>query len=232
MKLNIEELLDFFDDKKDSQKGDANALMAMFGEDLNAAVYKIFRKNKVEILEESVVQGFQGGKYLDRWILDKNNNILFQCEIKNWAATAIGGRQLKSDLRDKVAKEVVEYYWNRELRTNLSKDSKHFQPNHVTKVLLKMKSPKEYEILKVEPLLIYWMPISKDIKGLNPQSFINIKELGLKNFETEFDKLQIFSVSLYLRQLYKNGKGQNFIDLEMPHFEHRMKILDKLQSKK
>lgn len=43
MGLNIKELLDFFDGKKDSQKGDANALMAILGEDLNVAIYKDFR---------------------------------------------------------------------------------------------------------------------------------------------------------------------------------------------
>ncbi len=53
MKLNIKELLDFFDDKKDSQKGDANALMAMLGEDLNAPV-----------LEGPVSQGFKKGERL------------------------------------------------------------------------------------------------------------------------------------------------------------------------
>ena len=59
MKLNIKELLDFFDDRKDSQKGDANALMAILGEDLNASVYKHFRANKIDILEESVVLIFK-----------------------------------------------------------------------------------------------------------------------------------------------------------------------------
>jgi len=43
MKLNIKELLDFLDDKKDSQMGDANAIIAVLGEDLNASAYKHFR---------------------------------------------------------------------------------------------------------------------------------------------------------------------------------------------
>ena len=64
------------------------------------------------------------------------------------------------------------------------------------------------------------------IEGFKPK--ININKLGLK-LKTKFDELQIFSVSLYLRQLYKNGKGKKFIDLEMPHFKHRMQILDNIQ---
>ena len=50
--------------------------------------------------------------------------------------------------------------------------------------------------------------------------------------KSKFSKLHIFSVSLYLRQLYKKGEGQKFIDLDMPHFEHRIKILTKFQNKK
>lgn len=230
MKLNIKELLDFFDDKKDSQKGDANALIAILGEDLNASVYKSFRENKVEILEESISQGSKKEKRLDRWILDKKNKKLFQCEIKNWAATAIGGKQLKSNANDEETKKVVKYYWDRELNNNLSKRAKH--PNGVTKVLLKMRPPNRYKnISKIEPLLIYWMPISSDKKGLNPLSILTVKPLHL-SINPNFSKLHIFSVSLYLRQLYKKGRGQKFIDLDMPHFEHRIKILTKFQNKK
>jgi len=95
MKLNIKELLDFFDDKKDSQKGDANAIMALLGEDLNASIFRHFKKNAIEILDDSVLPGTSKGKWLDRWIVDGKK--LYQCEIKNWAATAIGGKQFVLD---------------------------------------------------------------------------------------------------------------------------------------
>lgn len=228
MKLNIKELLDFFDDKKDSQKGDANALMAIFGEDLNASVYKHFRGNEVEILNESVLPGTNKGKRLDRWIIDKENKKLYQCEIKNWAATAIGGKQLISNASDKEIKKVVEHYWKHQRSNDLSNKAKH--PNGVTKVLLKMKTPEKHKsISKVEPLLIYWMPISSNKtnkNSLEPLSIVPVKSLDLL-IKTEFSKLYIFSVSLYLRQLYQKGEGQKFIDLDMPHFEHRIKILNK-----
>jgi len=162
--------------------------------------------------------------------VDTENRKLYQCEIKNWAATAIGGKHLRSDANDEDIKKVVEYHWKRELNSNLSNKSEH--PNGVTKVLLKMKSPVEYRnISKIEPLLIYWMPISSDKHGLEPLSSISIKSLHLP-IETEFSRLNIFSVSLYFRELYKKGKGKSFIDLEMPNFEHRMKILTKFQNKR
>lgn len=227
MKFNIKELLDFLDDKKDSQKGDANAVIAILGEELNASVYKHFRKNKVDILGDSVLPGTSKGKRLDRWIVGKKDKKLFQCEIKNWAATAIGGRSLKSGAGNEETKKVIEYYWKRELNNNLSNKGEH--PNGVTKVLLKMKPPQKYSnILKIEPLLIYWMPVSSDIGGSKPLSIISVKSLRLPIITT-FSKLHIFSVSLYLRQLYKNGRGQKFIDLDMPFFEHRMRILNRLK---
>lgn len=46
-------------------------------------IFKYFKDNKVEILKESALPGTIKGHRLDRWIVDKNNKILFQCEIKN-----------------------------------------------------------------------------------------------------------------------------------------------------
>ena len=229
MRFNIKELLDFFDDKKNSQKGDASALMALLGEDLNSAVYKHFRNNKVEILDDSVLPGTSKGKRLDRWIVDTENAKMYQCEIKNWAATAIGGRSLKSDASDEEIKQVTEHYWKHQLNNDLSSTAKH--PTSVSKVLLKMKKPESHgHILKIEPLLIYWMPISLDTQKLNPLSVVTVKSLKLPM--SEFSKLTIFSVSVYLRQLYKRGKGKKYIDLDMPHFEHRIGILERIQTTK
>src|SRR3989344_7950455 len=231
MRLNIKELLDFFDDKKDSQKGDANALMSILGEDLNASVYRHFREDGVEILNDSVTLDIKKGdgtrgKELDRWMVDMKNGKLYQCEIKNSAATAIGGRSLKSDANDKEVQEVVTYHWNRELKNNFSRNHDH--PNYVTKVLLTMRKPEKFRNLKVEPLLIYWMPITSSKNGLKPLSVLptNPLHLGIK---IKFSRLYIFSVSLYLRSLLR--KGRKIIDLEMPNFEHRLKILAKFRNK-
>ncbi len=231
MKLNIKEILDFFDGIKDSQKGDANAVMSILGEDLNAASYAHFQGSNLKILNDSVLPvllssiypGKQIHKRLDRWLVDENHKRLYQCEIKNCAATAIGGKKLESDANNEKVKTVTSYHWNREQKNFFSK--KATQPNNVSKVLLPMRPPVGYKNFRIEPLLIYWMPISSDIKGLNPLSFITNFP-----FRTSFSKLQIFSVSLYFRVLLNNGK--KYIDLDMPHFEHRIKILNKLQKNK
>lgn len=225
MKLNIKELITFFDSR--GNRGDATALIALLGEDLNASVYRHFRNNEVEILNCSVTCGANKGQRLDRWIVDKKDKKILQCEIKNWSASAIGGKQLDIDSSNDEIKKVVKYYWDRELNGNLSNKVEH--PNRVTKVLLKMKAPKEYSDFKIEPLIVYWMPISSDEEEFNPSSCLVINTLNIP-IKNEFIKLNIFSVSLYLRQLYNNGKGLKFIDLDMPNFKNRIDILNKLQN--
>ncbi len=220
MKFNIKNLIDFFDDKKNSNKGDPNALIAMFGEELNASVFKYFMNSKVEVLEESVLPGTNKGNRLDRWIVDKKNKILFQCEIKNWAATAIGGKQLELSCSDEKLKETIKHYCEHEIKNSFHTKK---QPNGVTKVLLKMKAPKDYENYTIKPLVIYWMPVSFD--EIKPLSKISIKDFHFP-FTTEFAELEIFSVSLYLRNLYK--LGTEYIDLEMPILEHRVNLLKNL----
>jgi len=228
-KFNIKELLDFFDDKKNSQKGDAAAFSALFGEDLNAAVYKDFKEN-IEVLEDPVVSGTRRGQRLDRWFVDKKNKKLFQCEIKNWSATAIGGRRLRSNPNDGETKEIIIYYWEKETRNrgNLSENPTKPHPNLVTKVLLKMRPPRRYENFKIEPLVIYWMPISSDKKEFNPLSRLSVKSLNLP-IKSDFKDVHIFSVSLYLHKLHKKGKGKKYIYLDVPHFEHRMKLLERFK---
>ena len=83
-----------------------------------------------------------------------------------------------------------------------------------------MKPPQKYENHIIRPLFIYWMPIS--FNGINSLSKISLKDFNFP-FKTVFEELDIFSVSLYLRDLYK--KGIKNIDLEMPILEHRIKLL-------
>ena len=158
MKINIKELLDLFDDKKESEKGDANAIMSILGEDLNAAAYRHFRKDEVDILKENVVQGFQGGKHLDRWILDKKENRLFQCEIKNWAATAIGGKSLKSQMQIKSTLRrlpkvigstscLLIYQENQQKNTNTRTVSVRYYSRCVTQVGIRVLQWSHYSFI-------------------------------------------------------------------------------------
>ena len=101
MMFHIPKLLEFLDDQdtnsaidpemKSRNRGNASSIIGLIGEDLNAAAFRHNMNNKPIILGENVVQGFKKGKWLDRWIVDEERKIIYQCEIKNWAGASLGG---------------------------------------------------------------------------------------------------------------------------------------------
>ena len=227
MKYNIKEIIEFFDDSNFDNKGDASAVVGIIGEDLNASAFKHYlESNKgcdVEILTCNVTEGHSKGKWLDRWIVDHTNKIMYQCEIKNWSSTAIGGKVLPYNATDEEIKIVSEHHQIKQIKDNFLSTSKF--PGPVSKVLLKMRKPEGFEKYKVEPLMAYWMPVSFDKDLLSPFSVLNINKIGIGE-KTEFKKLNIFSVSLYLRSL-----KEDFINLETPNSERRVEQLYRFTQK-
>ena len=119
MKINIEETIKFFDDETES-RGHATAIASVIGEDLNASVFKHYleaRGDRVKIFDGPITQGATKGQRLDRWIYVQGKdgkNILYQCEIKNWSATAIGGRSLPMQADDEKIKKISQYHWEQQ----------------------------------------------------------------------------------------------------------------------
>lgn len=229
MKINIEETIKFFDDTP-SGGGLASSVVGLIGEDLNAWAFKYFmekeRNAEVKILTNKVTTGSQKGKRLDRWIYikEKNKEILYQCEIKNWSSTAIGGRHLRLDADLNEKQKVAQYYWNHQLKTELL-DKKY--PGNVTKVLLdNMKIPDGYKNIEVKPLIIYWMPIS-NTNELRPFFKVSVLSLNNPKIKSTFKDLNIFSVSLYLRELL-NKSNKKEITIEMPSVKNRLDVLNKI----
>src|SRR3989344_2781037 len=228
MKINIEEAISFLDNPEKSDSRQATSIISIIGEDLNTYAFKHYLENNenahVEILSCSVTTGKNKGKRLDRWICVERNGtkILYQCEIKNWGATAIGGKRLEKNANNDSKLKVAEINWKRQLNEAFSKGE---YPNGVTKVFVKMKPPKEYEGMKVEPLILYWMPLA-NIPKLNPLFKTPILTFNNQNIKTEFTEINIFSVSLYLRSLLENGTKE--IELDMPNVKRRLEILDKI----
>lgn len=224
MKINLRKILEFFDAKHADNKGHASAVVGMIGEDINASAFRHYLEKAgaiVTILNEPVTQGKLQGVRLDRWICAeiKKEKTLYQCEIKNWSSWAIGGKILKVDANKEKVRSVATYYWNHQYGF-LTPD----YPNKVTKVLVKMKKPEGYQNINILPLLIYWMPISND-KNSKPFFSVKVGDLNKKlNTKTPFKTLHIFSVSLYFRSLLERGIKQ--IDVDLPHIEKRIKILN------
>src|SRR3989344_1903593 len=129
MKINIKKCLEFLDNTP--VRGHAAAIVSMIGEELNACAFKHYMESTgriVEILLDEtgkpvpVRQELPGRKQLDRWIRvkDINKQLLYQCEIKNWSASAIGGRYLEVNADDNELKETAEYYWSNQMQTEFS----------------------------------------------------------------------------------------------------------------
>ncbi len=234
MKINIKKCLEFLDDTP--VRGHTTAIVGMIDEELGACAFKHFiehnkktKKTVVEILVDKITNkplmvttGQKKGKRLDRWIeVTENGKItLYQCEIKFWSATAIGGQYLELDADTEKVKNVAEKHWERQVATSFSDRN---YPNGVTKVFGGMKIPDGYpKNVKVKTLLIYWMPVSRHN---NTEPFFEVPVSIFKNpsIPKNFKKLNIFSVSLYFRKLHQEGK--DIIDLDMPSSQYRIKML-------
>src|SRR6266487_3479632 len=110
VRLPIRLLLEFFDEAPDYAKGHANAIVAILGEELGAGLLIDYFRGKnleTEVLGIRCTQGTTSGKRLDRWVrvIKGRQTTYYQVEIKNWSATAIGGRRIginasKSQLRE------------------------------------------------------------------------------------------------------------------------------------
>lgn len=231
MKLHLEPLVEFLDDPKKGDNRHASAIIGFLGEDLNAAAFAKYLEDgnthTVTVVNESPRPGTMRGKRLDRWIYTKEHEsgeeVLYQCEIKNWAASAIGGYRLPVASSDEDVRRVAMSYWADQLRNSFGGI---VHPNGVTKVFMPMKPLEQYGGVSVEPLLIYWMPVLNP-KDQSPRPFfqVSIKDLGLLDTFTRapFDILSVFSVSLYFRDLFK--KGARSIDLRLPGVERRIDVL-------
>ncbi|BBO87152.1 hypothetical protein [Desulfosarcina ovata] len=96
-----------------------------------------------------------------------------------------------------------------------SEENGNFKNDTVKKVLTPMKAPEEES---VEPLVIFWRAMSPH-GDQNPFFSINTKN-------ENFPKVNIFSISLYFRNLYK--QSQTGISIYAPYAIRRLEWLNKL----
>jgi len=227
MKVNIRETLEFFDGKHSRDRGHASGIVGIIGEDLNANAFKNYMEGKsarVEILNTPVTTGKNKGKRLDRWIYVKGGNekeTLYQTEIKNWSSWAIGGMPLPVWANNEEVLRAIQHYWKCQKDVAFIKGS---HPNGVTKVLVQMKPPEVYGSVTVEPLLIYWMPLSNTDQS-KPLFSVQVAE-AIPQLETSFKTLHIFSVSLYFRELLRHG--ETHVEFDMPNVYRRIEVLKKI----
>lgn len=231
--LDVVELLKFFDEKHGASKGDATGIVAVIGEDLNAACFQHYvesQKGRAVVLSDTVGTGGRRGPRLDRWIevqwVDEQK-FLYQTEIKNWSAAAIGGENLPVNA---TAQDVADYKQRRWDR-HWDMERKTLKGNGTAKVLVPMKKPDRYNGFDAKPLLIFWEALGPKEKADDhlfsaPVTYPYERPESWPD-STQFERLWVFSVSSYLRHLKEKCPK---IHLPMPNAARRKQTLNRLFS--
>jgi hypothetical protein len=202
------DLLYFFDEVPPCSRGHATAIVAVAGEELGVALLLHYLRSvgrKARALEGPCTSGRRKGKWLDRWIyISAPSQLLYQVEVKNWSAHAIGGTRLPVNAplseRRRYAREKWTSFWN----------GKTFRTANMRKVLLPMKPP--IPGVPVEPVICFWTYCSV-------KPFFTVSTRG----KCAFRRVHVFSMSSYLRSC-----GSKALRLDMPLCVQRLSWLRKL----
>ena len=213
IQLDRLEVLGFFDYPEDTRH--ANAMVAMFGEELGAGLMKLYLERSegasVQVLPEPCNQRTRSGHRLDRWILAKwpEHEILFQVEIKNWSANSINSKRLALD----ASPETIAIHKRQRWSTIWHEGEQRFREIAVGKVLTPMKSLRDE---KIEPALCMW-------DAMHPAGetapWFSVSLPG----EHHFARFWVFSMSAFLRTL-----SEPYLTLEMPDTVRRLDWMHKL----
>lgn len=239
--LNRKALLSFFDVKSPESRGHVSAIVGVVGEDVGIA---LLRKCLVEqhgttsrVITEGGVpkqptNGTGKGPRLDRWLLAdetrSSKRTLYQVEIKNWSATAIGGKELRLDAAPATLRAYKRLRWLQ----HWDSEKGSFRHDYVGKVLSEMSIPTRMDddsgrlgpVLpaiqrhEVEPMLCFWWAVHPD--GDDESLFPYPLPTG---HVSGFSRLMVFSMSSYLRSLTEDE-----VVLEMPVASRRIEWLNRL----
>ena len=206
-------MLSFFDYPEDTRH--ANAMVAMFGEELGAGLMKLFLERvegaEVQVLPGPCNQGTKKGKRLDRWILAQwpKHSTLFQVEIKNWSANSINSKKLALD----ATAESVAAHKRQRWSTIWHEGEQRLREVATGKVLTPMRSLRGE---KIEPALCMWDAMHPT--GETVPWFSVSLPVG-----SHFERFWVFSMSAFLRTL-----TEPYLTLEMPDTVRRLSWVHKL----
>lgn len=225
------ELLRFFDERPDGSETHATSIVAVVGEDLNAACFAHYldaNGSTAKILDDRVTTGKRRGPRLDRWIdvrCPDASRTVFQAEIKSWSAHSFGGEVLKVDAGKAAIAEYKQRRWDHHWHS--AKNT--LVGNETGKVLVSMKPPANVDAKDVRPLLIFW-------ELIGPREHSDKHLFSISNPSNDipgwpktwpppagFPELWVFSVSSYLRSI-----KAEMLTLHMPTAARRLSILKDL----
>lgn len=220
LRIRVRDLLAFFDTKPEGSATHVSSLVGIIGEDLGAALFceHLVRAGlgTARVLARAPTPGTRTGKRLDRWFLVQwkgGSKTLFQAEIKNWSAQAIGGRVLPVDPSEEDHVAFRKNRWDNQWDT----DNGCFRHENVGKVLGRMRLPKGLDPdLRIEPLAIFWFAI-------HPTGGPEVLYEHPAPCGCEFERVWFFSMSAFLRSLPNDA-----LELDMPNAVARIQWLNSL----
>ena len=226
--VQVEDLLRFFDEKPDWSLKRATSVVGIAGEELNAACFQHYVKSKggsACVLREyktdkplPVTTGKMKGYRLDRWIRvawSDGSVFVYQVEIKNWSAHAIGGRIIPVAVTAEELRATKVTLWRRHWD-----EGRHcLRWTGTSKVLTRMSVPDGVDKCAVRPLLIFWEALAPE--GEMDKHLFNVKVA--EDSPGDFKDLWVFSVSSYLRSVQAST-----LDLDMPETASRLGVLRRL----
>ena len=228
--INVEKVLQFFDEEPEWSRGHATGVVGVIGEDLNTGCFGHYAESKgatVSVKEGPVTTGRSKGPRLDRWIVvdwpDNRGRTVYQTEIKNWSAHAISGQVLPVRATSERVADYKQERWD--LRWD--SQSRALKLDMVAKVLVQMKRPDGVTEEEVRPLLIFWEAIGPRAQSREHLFAVPNPTCDLPDAR-KWPELWVFSVSSYLRSiLVANIRS---LSLPMPDAAKRLRILSCLAS--
>ena len=219
-KLNLRELLNFFDCKVSDSIGHASAINGVIGEDLGVALlHQYFTDKKLNpiVLDEPCTQKTQKGKRLDKWVAvtDADSKIIYQVEIKNWNAHSLNSEIVRNHSDEIYMSAYRLRRWKKQFNIELKIPS---QPQ-CQKVLLPMQVPTAFKDYEHRALLCYWEALH--VEGNSDAMF----EVAVNS--DHFKNLTVFSMSNYVSEALKKS---DVLEVELADAEARINWLNKLYS--
>jgi len=220
-KLNLRELLNFFDCKVSNSIGHASAINGVIGEDLGVALLlKYFSDQKLNALalSEPCTQKTKKGKRLDKWIVieDTDSKIIYQVEIKNWNAHSLNSETV----RDHADENYMSEYRLRRWKKRFDSDRRKPRQTECQKVLLPMKVPTTYRDYEHRTLLCFWEALH--VEGKSDAMF----EVSVNSDYFE-NKMTVFSMSNFVSESLKQSDA---LEIHLSDVEARIDWLNKMYS--
>jgi hypothetical protein len=217
MRLDLEQLLEFYDYKVEDSDTHASAINAVLGEDVAVELMRnYFEALGFKFQEaEPCTQGKQAGHRLDRWIYIERDSeeSLYQVEIKNWSAHSIGGRRVPRNPSEEEMKKFRLDRWRKQfdVATNIPTQKE------TVKVLTPMLAPRKFERLRQKPMLCFWEPMHP----FGCEDEFMSAPIADPNFETVF----VFSMSNHIRRLLREKR---YLEISSKTIDDRLGWLNKI----